>query len=102
MKKVELDLPKGVIYTVPSRCLAFSGITIALVILDQNVATPENRHPAYEFLQLLDGQVEVDFDRTVRGPISKGEYCIFDSSKTHRLRNSGHTQAKVLTIRFLQ
>jgi len=102
MRKVELDLPNGVTYMVPCRCLAFSGITMALVILEQNAATPENHHPAYEFLQPLDGQVEVDFDRTVRGPISKGEYCIFDSSKTHSVRNSGHVQAKVLAIRFLQ
>jgi len=91
-----------VTYMVPCRCLAFSGVTIALVILEQDAATPENRHPAYEFLQPLEGEVQVEFDRVVRGPIREGEYCVFDSSKMHRVRNSGCTQAKVLAIRFLQ
>jgi quercetin dioxygenase-like cupin family protein len=102
MRSVELDLPNGVTYMVPCRCLAFSGVTIALVILEQDAATPENRHPAYEFLQPLEGEVQVEFDRVVRGPIREGEYCVFDSSKMHRVRNSGCTQAKVLAIRFLQ
>ena len=95
-------IPEGIVFRVPSRHLAYSDITIALVDFITEKTTVGNCHPGYELLKPLEGEIAVKFGGTLVFSLRKGEYGYFDSSIYHQVSKVGDKPAKVLAIRFLQ
>ena len=88
---LELTVPKGVQYYLPSRILANSGMLITLLHLNPSVATDWNHHPGFEVTIPLEGTVFVEFDEPQRssGECSTEGLLIYRSSLKHRLVSAG-------------
>ncbi len=91
-----------VVYSVPRRRLAHSDTTVAVMRLDPGASTMESRHPGYEILKPLEGQVAVEFGSTKNPEIKAGAYAIFYSGIDHRVCNRGQTPARVLVLRLME
>ncbi|MGB8226883.1 MAG: cupin domain-containing protein, partial [Sedimentisphaerales bacterium] len=91
-----------VTYTIPYRRLAFSDIAIALVTMEPGSISLDNKHPGYELLKPLEGQIVINIDNHPHPPIKQGEFAFFRSHISHTVSNKGEKLAKVLVIRFLE
>lgn len=93
---------QGMTYKIPYRRLAFSDIAIALVTMEPGLNSLENKHPGYELLKPLEGEIVINIGNQSHPPIKQGEFAFFRSHILHTVSNKGEKPAKVLVIRFLE
>lgn len=91
-------------YHVPSRHLAESDVSVAMIELEPGSETPVNSHPGFELILPIEGRVEVRLAEDDSRAVDAQEqlYVHFASSAPHSIANSGVDQARFLTIRFYQ
>lgn len=75
------------------------GIEIAINEYEPNTASAAEpvRHPGFEYGVALDGKLTVSVDG-IDYMLGKGDLISFDSTRLHRIRNTGKTRARALWI----
>ncbi len=87
-------------YLVPCRRLADTEVTVAALTLPPGGFTPETRHPGYEILLPLEGQVALKFGHTVTNVDARHTaFAHFRSTQRHYLENPGDEPARIVIIR---
>lgn len=102
-------------YLMPKRKLAGSDTAIAILELNEEAKTVENRHPGFELLIVLSGQITVRFprpqmeaqqepgksdqDEIVECTVKEGGFIHFRSKDYHIVSNTGKGKARILLVR---
>ena len=91
-------------YYVPTRRLADSDTSIAIVELSARECTPRNRHPGHEVLIPLAGSIRIQFGDGDGFELrhDRDRFAQFDSSLAHRVVNDGVDDARFVVVRFYE
>jgi len=91
----------GVTYEIPRRNLACSDLVITRLTLDKQTSTPSNRHPGFELLLPLTGEVTVEYDGNDICEVASGkQLAYYRSDVKHRIYNKSDTRAEIFLIRL--
>jgi len=103
MRAIPTDFlaPANAEYSVPCRRLTDSDVAIAKLEIPESGSSPPNRHPGYEILIPLRGEMEMKFGPTsAKLRAEENIFLHFGSKKMHQLFNVGEGRAEAVAVRL--